>query len=90
MTERQKYIAAAINPTYNGFATKKEVKDAKLLARGHYWNEVEFYQFCAYSPTGRREFFGYLFYSWTTPDKMKEWKREARKAAKLWALGDNV
>lgn len=85
LTKRQKFIAAATMPTYGGFATRKEVKEAKELARGHYWDEGEDYsQLCAYSLSGRREYFEYEWFSWGTKKQKIRWKKEARKAAKLW------
>jgi len=87
LSSRQKFIAAASNPTYKGFASREEVKEAKMLARGHYWDEREFEQFCAYSPSGKREFFEYVWFSWGTKAQHKRWKNEARLVARLWTKG---
>lgn len=88
LTKRQKFIAAAGKPTYGGFATKEEVRQVKLWARGHYWDEGEdFEQFCSYSPTGRRYYFAYSMFSWGTKKQFVRWKKEAREAAKMWAAG---
>jgi hypothetical protein len=35
------------------------VKAAKLKARGHYWHEPEYYNFCAMSPKGHKKYFDY-------------------------------
>jgi hypothetical protein len=88
LTKRQKFIAAAAVPTYGGFASRQEVRETKLLARGHYWDEGEDYtQYCAYSPTGRREYFAYDWFSWGTNKQKARWKQRAKQAAKLWAQG---
>jgi hypothetical protein len=87
LTKRQKYIAAAADPTYGGFATKTEVRQSKFIARGHYWNEKEFEQFCSYSPTGIRAYFGYSWFSWATPKQKLRDIKEARSASRLWAKG---
>jgi hypothetical protein len=87
LSEKQKFICSCMVPTADGFATRAEVKAAKLLARGHYWDEPEWTNFVAYSPTGKRMFFQYDWYSWATPKLHQEWKRIARKCARLWAHG---
>jgi hypothetical protein len=88
LTKRQKFIAAATVPTYGGLASREEVRQIKLLARGHYWDEGEdFLQFCAFSPSGKRQYFEYEWYSWGTTKQKKRWKTEAAKAARLWARG---
>ena len=88
LTKRQKFIASCAVPTYGGYATKKEVKWVKLLARGHYWDEPEWYNFVSYNPKGIRKFFDYEFYSWAKSKQKKEWKKLARKAAYYWARGE--
>lgn len=89
LTKRQKFIASAADPTYDGFSTKEEVKHIKLLSRGHYWDMGEdFLQFCSYSPDGIRRYFEYDYYSWSIPTQKKRWKQEIKLAAKLWAEGN--
>jgi hypothetical protein len=89
LTKRQKFIAAAAVPTtYGGGVSRQEVKDTKLLARGHYWDEGEDYdQYCAYSPTGRRKYFTYNWFSWGTKKQKARWKQRAKQAARFWAEG---
>lgn len=77
MNNRQRFIAGCINPYYENFASKEEVRLAKQLARGRYWNDPEYSQYCAYSTTGKRMFFEY-------DDSIK---LQSRKAARLWSKG---
>lgn len=85
LSRRQKFIAATSNLVG---LSRKEVKEAKTLARGHYWSTGEFdYQFCSYSPSGKRKYFGYFWFDDGTKDQLKRWKSECRLAARLWAQG---
>lgn len=91
---RAKLIASAGNPLYNDFASRAEVKEAKLLARGHYWEntwaqdgERDFTEFVAFSPSGMRYYFEFNWFSWGTKRQRIRWKKEARAAARLWARG---
>ena len=77
MTKLQKFIASCINPYYGGLANKKEVKLAKRLAKGKYWDESDFGNYCAFSPSGERCFFDYD----------GRIKHIAKQSAKLWAQG---
>lgn len=77
LTNRQKFIASACLPTYGGFSTWDEVREAKLLARGKYWNDEAYAEFISFSPNGEREYFGYD----------DEWKFDVKKCARLWAKG---
>ena len=79
MNNRQKFIASCCNPYYGNFATREEVKEAKQLARGKYWNDDEMYQYVAFSPGGKRYFFAY--------DDYDNSKSIAKKSASLWAKG---
>lgn len=94
LTNREKFISSCINPYFDNFATKVEVRAAKLKARGRFWYDSEFEEFVSFSPTGRREFFSVsLWYNSDTPEQemntyYKEWKRIARKAALLWSQGN--
>ena len=95
MTKKQKFIAGCSNPYYDNFATKKEVKKAKQLARGKYWHELEYAQYCSFSPGGLRRFFCYDgFFSsdaklqndvYSFRNKLSRLK--AKKCAELWAAG---
>ena len=76
MTNRQKFIASCSNPYYENFATREEVKEAKQLARGKYWNDDEMYQYVAFSPGGKRYFFDY--------DDYDNSKSISKKSALLW------
>lgn len=87
LTKRQKFIASCMVPTYGGFAGAKEIKAAKLEARGKYWIDPDYQEYVAYSPTGRREFFVYEFSSLGHWQTKKKWRAMARKAASLWAKG---
>ena len=87
LTKREKFIVAATDPTYEEFATQKEVDRAYKKARGHCFTDAEFEVICAISPTGRREFFEYIWYSWATPQKMQHWWRYTMRCARLWAQG---
>jgi hypothetical protein len=98
MNKRQKFIASCANPYYGGFATKEEVKKAKLLARGKYWiedlqfgcpqNEEDHNCFFAFSPTGRRYYFEFDWFSWGTKKQKARWKNEARRACRHWCKGE--
>ena len=80
MTNRQKFIAGCINPynPYSGkFATKVEVKQAKQLAKGKYWHDVDNMQYVAFSPGGKRNYFEY--------DESDNTKSIAKKSAALWS-----
>lgn len=96
MNKKQRYIAACVNPYYNRFASKSEVKEAKLLARGKYWledsqfgcsGEEDYDTFCAYSPTGKRYYFCFDWYYPATKKQQDRWKKEVRQAARLWSKG---
>jgi hypothetical protein len=97
MNKRQKFIASCCNPYYDGFATKTEVKKAKLLARGKFWledlqfgcpaDEEDHDTFCAYSSSGKRYYFCFDWFSWGTKKQKARWKREAQQAARLWCKG---
>lgn len=77
LTDRQKNLAGDQNPTYGGYSTWPEVKKAKIAARGRYWHREDFAEFCAFTPDGKREYFGYD----------DEWINEVKKCARLWSLG---
>lgn len=95
MTKKQRFIADCCNPYYGKFATKKEVKQAKLLARGKYWivylnfgtnqSSEDFNMFCAYSKTGKRRYFEF---DWYLPKHSKNFKKKIkskmRKVCRLW------
>ena len=93
LTKREKTVCSCTNPYYEGFATKKEVKLAKLKARGKYWYDCHFDQFVSFSPNGKRQYFDVEI--WGSSDEPKgrmrsfnnEWKRICRKVAALWAKG---
>jgi len=97
MNKKQRFIASCSNPYFNNFASKKEVKLAKKLARGKYWieylqfgrpkSEEDFENFCAYSPSGKRYFFCFNWFSGANNKQRLRWKKEARKAARLWCKG---
>ena len=93
LTNREKEIVSATYPCYGRFATKEEVKAAKLKARGHYWHDPEFHQFCAMSPNGKREYFDYCHHpnekDYKTCCSKGEFNyQEMRKAARNWAKGE--
>lgn len=91
---RAKLIASAGDPLYGGFATRDEVRRAKLLARGRYWDntwsqdgEKDFTEFVSFGPNGRRRFFEYDWFNPSTKKQKERWKKEVRSAARLWAAG---
>lgn len=75
MNKRQKFIASCTNPYFGNYSTKTEVKLAKKLARGKYWNDEDFGIYVSFSPSGEQEDFHYDDSS----------KNIAKKAARLWA-----
>lgn len=95
MNKRQRYIASCALPSY--CFSKQEIKEAKLLARGKYWledlqfgcpaSEEDHDTFCAYSPTGKKYYFCFDWFSWSTKKQQDRWKKEARVAARLWCKG---
>jgi len=87
LSKRQKFIASCIDPYYNKFATKAEVKVAKKLACGHYWYLPDFGEYVSFSPAGIRNFFVHELYSWAPWNRKKKWKELARKSAREWAKG---
>lgn len=97
MNKRQKFIASCGNPYYDKFATREEVKEARLLARGRYWleylqfncpeSEEDFITFCAYSPTGKRSFFDFGMRHPCSQTQLASWKKEAGRCARLWCKG---
>jgi hypothetical protein len=76
ITRRQKYIASCQYPTAGNFSTWREVNVAKLVARGKFWDNHDFYEYVAFAPDGKRKFFPYV----------NEWKAEVRICAKLWSM----
>ena len=97
MSKREKFIASCCNPYYGGLASREEVKQAKFLARGKYWVEdlqfgcsakdEDHDTFCAYSPSGKRYFFHFDWFSPATNKQKIRWKKEARAAAIHWCSG---
>ena len=95
LTRRQKFLVSCTNPYYNGFASKSEVKNAKLLARGSYWYNKDFEEWAAFSPGGKRYYFSlacHVSRSKGIPDFILKihynyQKRLAKECAKLWACG---
>lgn len=87
LTKREKFIVSATDPTFEGFATQKEVDRAYKKARGHCFTDYEFEQVVAVSPRGTVTFFDYFWYSWATPDKIRAWWLLAMRCGKLWAQG---
>ena len=87
LTIRQKFLASWIDSSFGKIASPEEIKKAKQLARGHYWNDPDFSEYYAASPTGKRQGFEYVWYSWAPDRVLDEWLRRAKKAAKLWAQG---
>lgn len=91
-THKQKSIAGMINPLYGGYATRKEMVAARLACRSHFWLDLEDPcdgMFIAVSPKGRRQSFPYMMCSWQTSSITTRWKQLARRAASLWAHGEN-
>lgn len=87
LTNREKFIVAATYPTCGGYATREEVRAAYKKARGHCFTDDEFEMICAVSPTGRREYFVYNWYSWALPKKQRQWWLYAMRCGRLWAQG---
>jgi hypothetical protein len=87
LNKRQKHIASCVNPRYGGFSKTPEIQQVKKLARGHYWIEPDFEEYCSFSPDGKRKFFTYSFCNPAKPSLAKRWKNTARKCARLWAAG---
>lgn len=97
MSKRQRFIASCARPLFGGFSTREEVKQVKLMARGKYWVEdlnfgsspdsEDHDTFCAYSPTGRRVFFHFEWYSGASKKQRVKWKKSARQASRLWCKG---
>lgn len=87
MTKRQKHIVSCINPYYNGFATKNEVKKFKRIARGKYWYDSDNYEYVSISPGGKRNYFQWEWYGSAKPKLKKRWKSIAKQCAILWSKG---
>lgn len=96
MTSKQKLIASCLNPYYDNYATKKEVKIAKRLACGRFWYDTENYEYCAFSPGGKRYFFTHSSMGISENDPKlrpseslanKLWRQQSKECAKLWANG---
>lgn len=97
MTKREQYIAAVVGNKdleYTGgfiYETNQEIKDIKDKAKGKYWFVGDWAdRFCAYSPSGKRKYFEYFMFDWQTKEQTLMYKRIAKKAAKLWAQGNEA
>lgn len=79
LTARQKHLA-----TYYGLGGKnEEIKNARFLARGHYWvNSYEGF-YCAFTKKGKRRFFSYYKASSNGVNQKEYAKTLARQWAKL-------
>jgi hypothetical protein len=59
LTKNQKYLAMAINPTYNNACTMKEVRQWKKALAGTVHHQRDYYAFVAFDGRGRRKEFEY-------------------------------
>lgn len=91
---KQKRIASYLLPKYGGFASDKEIKQAKELAKGKFWlypdyqdGEPVYEEYVAFSPKGVRKFFEYDLYRPMPPKTLYMLKALMRKAAYYWAKG---
>lgn len=96
MTKKQKQIISYADPTYDSFASTKEIKEAWKLSRGKYWiypdigndGKPDFEEYIAVSPSGKRAYFEYSWYNPCAKQIENKLQKLMRKCARLHAVGN--